>query len=865
MKNRFLYALLIPLFLGISCTKKELTREYFEDKNSKSGSPVEQKALLTYEPHFPSGSEELTFVVDLEQGNGALRGASEVFVHIGVITNKSTNDTDWKYVKNGWEVAVENTRLTPKEDSKFEFKLNPREFLQVPAGEVILKLAMVFKNASGDIVGRNADGSDIYLPFFESNKLNVRFLNPEMEPLSEPRPIIKISDVGQELLIDGVSSKKATLSLKINGDLITSVSNSETLQAKYKVEQAGNYEVILEANDGSETSSAVFYFVINSDVVVEALPIEAKEGVVLLNGGTSALITLYAPKKQNVYLIGDFNDWRPSSEYFMKKTPDGNFWWIRLDNLELNKEYGYQFKIDGNIAVADPYTEKILDPYNDQYISTATYPNLKSYPSGKTTGTVSVFNTKADDFSWTSGTFTRPQKNDLVIYELLVRDFHEKRNYEALIEKIGYFKDLGINAIELMPVNEFEGNSSWGYNPSFYFAADKYYGTKKALKEFIDVCHKNGIAVVIDMVLNHSFGESPMVKMYFDAINSKPNAQNIWFNQDATHPYNVGYDFNHESSDTRRFVKNVVKFWIEEYKIDGFRFDLSKGFTQKNTGSNVGEWSKYDASRIAIWKDYNNYIKSIAGNDFYVILEHFAEDSEEKELAAEGMMLWNNLNHNFSQASMGHINESSFDRAFHTSHGFASSENLVTYMESHDEERMMYRNLQYGKTSGSYNVKNLATALKRQEMAMAFLMAVPGPKMLWQFGELGYDIEIDRNGRTGEKPILWNYFGDTNRKALYNNFSKFIKMKTSNEVISRTNYITQHTGGAIKQIILTSATNKMVVYGNFDVTQQSATIDFPEQGEWINYLTKQRVNATYNYPVTLQPGEYYILSKKEMN
>src|SRR5690606_14971977 len=213
------------------------------------------------------------------------------------------------------------------------------------------------------------------------------------------------------------------------------------------------------------------------------------------------------------------------------------------------------------------------------------------------------------------------------------------KNYATLADTLDYLANLGINALQLMPVNEFEGNSSWGYNPSFYFAPDKYYGAKNDLKQLIDECHGRGIAVILDVVLNHSFGQSPMVQLYFE--NGRPSAGNPWFNAEPMHPFNVGYDFNHESEYTKAFVKDVLRFWMEEYRVDGFRFDLSKGYTQKNSGTSdnaVGAWSAYDASRIALWKDYNTFIRSI-DQDCYVILEHFAEDSEEQVLAAEGMML----------------------------------------------------------------------------------------------------------------------------------------------------------------------------------------------------------------------------------
>jgi len=589
------------------------------------------------------------------------------------------------------------------------------------------------------------------------------------------------------------------------------------------------------------------------------LPAGAKDGVAFINNGKSAIITLYAPGKISVAVIGDFNNWQSA---VMKKTPDGTTWWVQIDNLDPYTEYAYQFLVDGLLKVADPYCEKILDPDNDSYISSATYPNLKAYPAGKTTGIVSVMQANKATYTWKNSGFVRPDKNNLIIYELLIRDFTSDHNYASTLQKLDYLISLGINAIELMPVNEFEGNISWGYNPSFYFAPDKYYGTKIALQNFIDECHGKGIAVILDMVLNHSFGQSPMVQLYFDG--SKPTGNNPWFNIEAKHPYNVGFDFNHESAATKYFAKNVMKFWMQEYRIDGFRFDLAKGFTQK-TSNDDASFSAYDESRIAIWKDYNNYIKSIDANNFYVILEHFADASEERVLADEGMMLWNNLNYNMNEATMGWLGNSNFSWGFYGNHGFSKSENLVDYIESHDEERLNYKNITYGNASGSYSIKdNLPISLKREELAAAFLFSIPGPKMVWQFGELGYDININYNGRTGEKPIKWDYYDNEDRKNLYNAYAKFIKLKKGNSIFNSTSSDYDLTGG-IKYIKLTDATNTIVVVGNFDVTDQTANIDFGSTGPWYDAVGNIVTLSSGIYINTLAPGEYHIFSKAVLN
>jgi 1,4-alpha-glucan branching enzyme len=586
------------------------------------------------------------------------------------------------------------------------------------------------------------------------------------------------------------------------------------------------------------------------------LPAGAKDGVVFINNGTSAIVSLYAPNKKSVSLIGEFNNWSATATP-MKNTTDGNYWWVQIDNLNPGTEYAYQFYVDGNLKVADPYCEKVLDPDNDQYITAATYPNLKTYPTGKTTGIVSIMQANQPVYGWKNSNFTRPDRNNLVIYELLIRDFTSDHNYASTLAKLDYLTGLGINAIELMPVNEFEGNLSWGYNPSFYFAPDKYYGTKTALQNFIDECHGRGIAVIMDMVLNHSFGQSPMVQLYFDG--SKPTTNSPWFNVDAKHPFNVGYDFNHESLATKKFSKDVMKFWMQQYKIDGFRFDLSKGFTQK-ASTDDSQFRLYDASRIAIWKDYNAYIKSLDPN-FYVILEHFAEESEEKVLADDGMMLWNNLNVNMNEATMGWLGNSNFQWGFYASHGFTRPDGLVTYGESHDEERLNYKNITYGNASGSYTIiGNLATSLKREELAAAFLFSIPGPKMIWQFGELGYDINIDFNGRTGEKPIKWDYYSDPNRKALYDAYAKFIRLKKNNSIFN-SGTSTYNLAGGIKYIKLTEGSNTVVVVGNFDVVSQTANIDFGTAGSWVDAVGNNVNLATSTYAQTLAPGEYHIFSR----
>lgn len=854
MKRVFSLFLTFIVF-SVACKKIGTTTQ-----EQPSTPPVtQQQGLLTWSPDFPSANDSITITFDASKGNKELSNvAGDVYIYSGVVTDQSNGA--WKYVKYDWSVAAPAAaKAKALGNNKFSISFVPRSFYNVPQGEKIQKLAVLFRNADGSKVARNADGSDMFIPVYDPTQLNLRFTNPEFEPKFNPVPVgVTASAIGDEVSISAISSQAANLTLTLNGATFASAANATTISGKAKITVGGPQLIKVVANNGIEQS-----FLLTGIVEVADPPAGAKDGVTFINNGTSAIFKIYAPNKQNFFVIGDFNNWQPDAKGFMKRSVDGNFWWVQIDGLDPNKEYAYQYLVNGNLKIADPYCEKILDPDNDQYIDASTYPNLKAYPIGKTTGIVSVMQGNPVSYVWQVSNFTRPQKQDLVIYELHMRDFMAAHNYKTLEDTLSYLSRLGVNAIELMPVNEFEGNSSWGYNPDFYFSPDKYYGTKNELKALIDKCHQKGIAVVLDMVLNHSFGQSPMVQLYFE--NGKPAANSPWFNQQATHPYSVGYDFNHESQATKYFCKNVMKFWMQEYKIDGYRFDLSKGFTQKNSGDDVNAWSQYDASRVAIWKDYNNFIKTVDNNNFYIILEHFAEDKEEQELSSEGMMLWNNLNASMNQATMGYPDGSDLSRGFYSSHGFTQPYNLVTYMESHDEERLMFKNIQYGNASGTYSVKDVATALNRQKMAAAFLFAMPGPKMIWQFGELGYDISIEQNGRTGEKPILWNYRNDPNRAALYNVFAKMTALKKNNAVFATTNF-QYDLGGKTKYIKLTGTSSNVVVVGNFDVVPQDVKIPFPLSGTWYDCLNGNAATTINgSYAATLQPGEYHVFSSSILN
>jgi 1,4-alpha-glucan branching enzyme len=618
-------------------------------------------------------------------------------------------------------------------------------------------------------------------------------------------------------------------------------------------------------------------------IVIEApVPAGMLDGINYDINNTKVTLVLYAPDKDYVNLIGNFNNWtRDDINYLLKKDSFKDRFWIELTGITPQTNYMYQYLVDGSLRIADPYSTTILDESNDVFINTTTYPNLPSYPTGNTTHAVTLLRTGDSSYNWNVTNFQPPAKTDLVIYELHIRDFDALHSFDAVKSRLDYLQNLGINAIELMPVNEFDGNESWGYNPSFHMALDKYYGTPTAFKQLIDECHVRGIAVIIDVVYNHASGQNPFYRMW-NTDNGGYGGQAItngpFFNPTATHSYSVFNDFNHSKQATQDYVKRTVQYWIDEYKVDGFRWDLTKGFTQNCTPSDENCTGNYQADRVAILKEYADYQWTM-DSDFYVIFEHLGGNTEETEWVnyrlneGKGIMLWGNHNFNYNEATMGYHDggKSDFSWISYLNRSWSVPAN-VSYMESHDEERLMFKNLQFGNSSGSYNVQNEGTALDRQELAGAFYFTVPGPKMIWQFGELGYDISIDQNGRTGNKPILWNYFDESNRKDLYNTWAKLIKLKKQ-EAIFRTDNFTldvSNTNGLKKIQLTDDASNPNIkhinIIGNFGIITQSINPNFQQTGTWYDFLNNNSIiNVTNtNSTISLAPGEFKIFASSQI-
>ncbi len=802
--------------------------------------------IIETDPALPVMGESVIIYFNSDQETGTLKNfEGDLYAHTGVTIEGVGN---WQNVIGSWGNNTTQPKLTYLGSYRYKLEITPdieTFYPNMDGTEKVTQLCFVFRNAAAD-----KQTADLFVEVFEE-ALNVTFLTPD-----EPTLIVSIND---QIEINITSLFADSLELFVNDVSVNKVIGVDDMTHTLIADIYGGSWVLAKAYNMPDFVADSFYFYVKQDPVIEAVPAGIEDGVNYTGTGSVTLV-LTAPGKTDAFLLGDFNNWQIGDNGYMKKAPDGERFWIEIDELTPDEEYAFQYLVDGSIRIADPYSEKVLDSWNDPYIDEETYPGLKEYPMGVPAGYVGVLQTEPVSYQWHNTEFVPPAIEDLVIYELLIRDFIGKHNYPTLTDTLDYLNNLGVNAIELMPVNEFDGNLSWGYNPAFYFAPDKYYGTANMFREFIDSCHSRGIAVILDIVLNHSTGSSSLAALYWDKETNNVSADNPWFNVVPTHDYNVFHDFNHESDYTRAFSKRVMEYWIEEYNVDGYRFDLSKGFTQKNTLGNVEAWGAYDASRVALWKMYANHIWSF-NPGHYVILEHFADNTEEKELAEYGMMLWGNLNYEYTEASMGY--SSDIDWGSYIERGWAVP-HVITYMESHDEERMQFKNTTYGASSGDYNIRDLYIGLERDILAAVFFFTIPGPKMIWQFEELGYDYSINYNGRTGEKPIKWNYLETNQRRRVYESFAALIDLKMNQPAFRSNDFIITQEGKK-KRININHESMDVVVLGNFDVVSGQISAEYSQTGWWYEFFTGDSVEISNTGDLlTLQSGEYRLYTTKKL-
>lgn len=293
---------------------------------------VANAQLLTVAPAFPKDNATVTITIDCTKGNQGLLNygnTNDVFVHVGVITNLSSNNGDWKYVKFSWPGTDPAAKATLTTTNKYQYTINNiRTFFGVPAGETILRIAILFRNGAGTQVQRIAntsiDQGNMYVRVYDDN-LATQFVQPVFDPRFIPVADLINKQVNDPVEIRYLSNKPATLKLFFNGTEVTTTDNVTETIFTATITTTGNQQIVGRVIDGATIKSDTINFYVAPPVNVQPLPAGVRDGINYEAGNTSAVLVLRAPGKTKVTLIGDFNNWSATTGHQLNKTPDGQY------------------------------------------------------------------------------------------------------------------------------------------------------------------------------------------------------------------------------------------------------------------------------------------------------------------------------------------------------------------------------------------------------------------------------------------------------------------------------------------------------------------------------------------------------------
>ncbi|ERF65931.1 1,4-alpha-glucan branching enzyme GlgB [Cutibacterium granulosum] len=291
-------------------------------------------------------------------------------------------------------------------------------------------------------------------------------------------------------------------------------------------------------------------------------------GVSIINGG--AAFRVWAPHAEAVAVTGTFDDWaaqpdgskddaqKVQSAPHQLLSEDNGYWYGQVAGAKVGEEYRFVL-VNGEQVISriDPYARHVTSSIGNAII------------------------TDPDAYDWEDDDFTAPTLNEMVIYEMHVGTFFDKdpdddkpATLDTIEEKLDHLVHLGVNAIELMPLMEFAGDYSWGYNPAHIFAVESAYGGPEKLRDLVKVCHRHGLAVIIDVVYNH-FGPSDLDLWQFDGW-SENGKGGIYFYNDwkSSTPWgDTRPDYGR--GEVREFIRDNAMMWLEEFHADGLRYDMT--------------------------------------------------------------------------------------------------------------------------------------------------------------------------------------------------------------------------------------------------------------------------------------------------
>lgn len=832
--------------------------------------------LITTSPTIVQrSSNPIVITFHADQGNKGLMGltsSTPVYAHTGIIRKGSTK---WEYAPQ-WLDNSAKYKLSYVSANTWQLTIpGINEYYGITNAVEVEKLAFVFRNANGSKEGKTAAGGDIFVNVVQDNEFELTLTSSaESEYITQAR----------DITFTATTTSSADIDIYLNSTTsspVASAKNATTLTKTIAINTPGTYNVIARATSGTKTATQTSTVTYLGQSTQTDYPGGIPQMGAKANSDGSVTFCLAAPDKSNVLIVGSWNEYDiATSQPMHYQDYNGNrYFWATISGLAADTDYPYYYLVDGQYKVGDPYANLVLDPWNDRYISPTVFPDMPPYPSDKVSDVpLAVYNSSINDYEWKIKNFKGVDQSALVIYELLIRDFNGTEGQSlgngtiaGVMEKLDYLKELGVNAIELLPVMEFNGNNSWGYNPNFYFAPDKAYGTPDDYRKLVDAIHERGMAVILDVVFNQSDGLHPWYRMY--DIDRNP-----FYNGTAPHSYSVLNDWNQDNQLVQQQFKDALIYWLTSYNVDGFRFDLVKGLGSNqsynatydqatNTWSGVTEdkTNAYNASRVARMKELHDAMRTVKP-DAYFINEDLAGAKEENEMAEDNETNWANINNASCQFAMGWQSGSNLNRFYAPLDDNRIWGSTVSYSESHDEERMAYKCEQWGNTGIKGNV---AMTMRRLGSVAAMMLMSPGAHMIWQFQEFGADETTknsDGSNNTSPKKVVWNYLNDPDRAGLKQSYSELCAIRNGNPQMFKEGVTTvmscdESNWANGRTIKLSNGTDELYCIVNPNITGSKA-IDVPFAKDAAQY---HLLSASYGVEpslsgksVTLPAGAYAV-------
>ncbi len=650
----------------------------------------------------------------------------------------------------------------------------------------------------------------------------------------------------------GTTFDTSGLAVTVDGTTYTGIGSSYNFAAKqmsYTLPASltnGSHRVILRAGTTLDT---VNFIVQVGGPTLAQLPSYAKHGVTLPSvasndsttfrlrvNNTTFVALRVAPLGQPVAGV---------TPVLMYKNFSSNDWWVNLALPAGTYEYQYQTS-SGNL-INDPWGR-----YSGTYGTRFTIG-----PEGLT----------ADNYVWRSSSYQRPPLNKLIVYEMNVGEFaggyyglpSGQAGFSHLTTLLPYLDSLGINAIELMPINDYgnvgRSGHSWGYDLNHYFALEPGYGTPRDFKVLVDSAHARGIAIILDVVFNHQNDTGPLWQM-------NPNeTSNLYFKACSDLRYNEDQlcffrDLDHWKPATQELVYSSLKMWIDEYRVDGFRYDFTQG---------VG-WNVNDPSNgILGWA---NRIDQEYQGRIYQIVEHLPEspalvyysgvtsgwhDSFRDEIFDEAR---------FRNRTLDRIENFVIDLGAYQSNDtpalpnvYANRTEPLNATVNHDEQSLIFE-------MTNFQGVPLAEALLRDKLYATFMFASLGIPMLWEGMEFSEPRGwANENLKLTYRPVTFSLLGTQRGQEHLAWYKALIRQRKRNPALHSGALRRLFRYDAQKTLVWgfeeTTSTARFVAVANLSGTAQTVTsIPWIGSGTFYNILDQSTLTVTGGQVPTMNVPAY---------